>query len=119
MYRTIMCAAAGALFISSQAVAQISPAWSDAAETIDPKSAVDFVLSTCLPAMDDVTHVENIARENNWFQLPTTALDSQFTTPHSRWRANGIMVTTWIFKTGNIPDCFVANFSRQFPPLCN
>ncbi|SRR6266436_795185 len=112
MYR-IMCAAVGALLISSQAVAQITPTWSDAAETIDPKSAVDFVLSTCLPAMDDVTHVEKIARESNWFQLPTTALDSKFTTPHSRWRANGIMVTTWMFKTGNIPDCFVGFFPNK------
>jgi hypothetical protein len=87
-----------------------APAWADATETVDPKSAVDFVLSTCLPAMDDVTHVEKIARENNWFQLPTTALDSKYTTPHSRWITNGIMVITWMFKSGNVPNCFVGFF---------
>jgi len=30
----------------------------------DPQSAAEFVLKTCLPAMDDLGKVEIIAREN-------------------------------------------------------
>jgi hypothetical protein len=88
-------------------LAAIIPAWGDATETVDPKSAVEFVLSTCLPAMDDLTSVERLAHENKWFHLPTTAHDSKYTTPHLRWRANGFFVTTWMFKNGNVPSCFV------------
>jgi hypothetical protein len=87
--------------------ATVTPAWGDAAETVNGKSAVDFLLSTCLPAMDDVTSVEAMARDNNWFRLPTTAYDSKYTTPHLRWRANGYMVIIWTFKERNNPSCFV------------
>jgi hypothetical protein len=83
----------------------ITPAWGDATETVDPKAAVEFVLSTCLPTMDDLANVERMARENNWFQLPTTTFDSKYTTPHLRWRANGYTVITWSFKGGNFPSC--------------
>jgi len=85
----------------------ITPALGDAIETIDPKSAVEFVLSACLPAMDDLTSVERLAQENKWFHLPTTAYESKYTTPHLKWRANGFFVTTWMFIKGNVPSCFV------------
>lgn len=85
----------------------ITPAWGDATETTDPWSAVDFVLSTCPPAMDDLANVEKMAAENNWFHLPTTALDSKYTTPHLRWRVNGYAVITWSFKGGNFASCFI------------
>jgi hypothetical protein len=94
-------------FLAVIIVAASTPALGDATETVDPKSAVEFVLSTCLPAMDDLANVERMARENNWFHLPTTAYDSKYTTPHLRWRANGFFVTTWMFKNGNVPSCFV------------
>jgi hypothetical protein len=85
-----------------------TPAWGDATETVDPKTAVEFVLSTCLPAMDDLASVERLAEENKWFQLPTTALDSKATSPHLRWRANGYTVITWSFKPGGFPSCFIS-----------
>jgi hypothetical protein len=79
----------------------ITPAWADATETVDPKSAVEFVLSICLPAMDDLSSVERLAQENKWFRLPTNpSSDSKYTTAHLRWRANGYFVTTWSFKGG-------------------
>jgi hypothetical protein len=86
----------------------VTPAWGDATETTDPKAAVEFVLSTCLPAMDDVASVERLAQENKWFQLPTTALDSKVTSPHLGWRANGYTVRTWSFKPGDFPSCFIS-----------
>jgi hypothetical protein len=86
----------------------ITSAWGDATETVTGNSAVEFVLSTCLPAMDDVTNVEAMAREKNWPQLPTMGYGSEkYTTPHLRWRANGYQVVTWIFKERNNPSCFV------------
>jgi hypothetical protein len=86
----------------------ITPAWSDAPETVDPKAAAEFVLSTCLPAMDDVVSVERLAQENKWFQLPTTAQDSKATSPHLGWRVNGYTVRTWSFRPGNFPSCFIS-----------
>jgi hypothetical protein len=86
----------------------VTPAWGDAIETIDPKSAIEFVLSTCLPAMDDVANVEAMAQRNKWFHLPTTVYDSKYTTPHLRWRADGYMVITWSSKETNLPHCYVA-----------
>jgi hypothetical protein len=82
----------------------ITPAWGDDTETID---AVEFVLSTCLPAMSDIANIERMAEENNWFHLPTTALNSEYTTPHRRWRADDYTVITWSFKERNNPSCFV------------
>jgi hypothetical protein len=85
-----------------------APAWADAIETIEARTAADFFLSTCLPAMDDVTNVEKMAQENNWPRIPGGgAADSKYTTAHSKWRANGIFVTTWTFKAGNAPSCFI------------
>jgi hypothetical protein len=36
----------------------------------DSKSAAEFALKTCLPAMNDLGKVEVMARENKWFMLP-------------------------------------------------
>lgn len=77
--------------IAALTLAAITPAWGDVAEITDPKSAVDFVLSTCLPAMDNLANVEKMAAENNWFRLPTVVFDSKYTTPHLRWRTNGLV----------------------------
>jgi hypothetical protein len=85
----------------------ITPAWGDAIETVTGSSAVEFVLSTCLSAMDDTANVERTAKENNWFHLPTTAYDSQYTTPHLGWRAKGYAVRLWSFKPRNLPSCFI------------
>jgi hypothetical protein len=83
----------------------ITPAWGDDTETID---AVEFVLSTCLPTMNDIASIERMAEENNWFQLPTMELASKATSPHLGWRANGYTVRTWSFKPGSFPSCFIS-----------
>jgi hypothetical protein len=85
----------------------VTPAWGDATETIDPKSAVDFVLSTCLPAMDDVASVDKMGQENNWFHLPAIPSNSEHVTQRSRWRSNGFFIATWVWNDGNLPNCFV------------
>jgi hypothetical protein len=36
----------------------------------DSQSAAEFVLKTCLPAMDDLSKVEVMARENKWTATP-------------------------------------------------
>jgi hypothetical protein len=83
----------------------ITPAWGDATETVDSKSAVEFLLSTCLPAMDDIANVDAMARQNNWFHLPVAPSNSHVT-QRSRWRANGFFVqhgpgTRGIFLTAS------------------
>jgi hypothetical protein len=41
-----------------------------AASELDPKVAADFVLSTCLPALEDPENVEQQAQDNSWSRLP-------------------------------------------------
>jgi hypothetical protein len=74
----------------------------------DAKSAAEFALKTCLPAMDDVGKVEVMARENGWSTFaynPTS--ESKSVTSESRWRANGFFVSTWIWVDGHLPHCFI------------
>ena len=92
---------------AASVLAASTPARSDAVAVIDPKSAAEFVLKTCLPAMDDLANVEMMARENNWFPLPYIPSNSRSVTSRSRWRANGFFVATWIWIDGNLPSCFV------------
>jgi hypothetical protein len=67
----------------------------------DSKSAAEFVLKTCLPAMDDLSKVEVMARENNWTpkSLPSR-LSDRFQKSMSLWDvAQGedrFSVTVWI-----------------------
>ncbi len=89
------------------ALAASTSARSDAIAVIDPKSAAEFVLKVCLPAMDDLTNVAMMARENNWFALPHIPSNSKSITSKSRWMVNGFFVATWIWTDGNIPSCFV------------
>jgi hypothetical protein len=93
--------------ISVAIVAAITPALGDATETVDPNSAADFVLSVCLPVMDDVTNVERTVQESNWFHLPTVPSNSPHVTPGSKWRANGFLIATWVWNDGSLPSCFV------------
>jgi len=59
----------------------------------DGKSAAEFALKTCLPAMDDLAKVEVMARENNWFRHPPltfTFIDpklSEMLKSQTRWSA--------------------------------
>jgi hypothetical protein len=93
--------------LAALTLAAITPALGDATETIDAKSAVEFVLSTCLPAMDDVANLEAMAREKNWFPLPRVPSNSPHVTQRLRWRVNGFFVATWVWNEGSLPSCFV------------
>jgi hypothetical protein len=66
--------------LAALTLAAITSALGDATETIDAKSAVEFVLSTCLPTMDDVANLEAMAREKNWFPLPRVPSNSPHVT---------------------------------------
>jgi hypothetical protein len=62
----------------------------------DSKEAAEFVLKTCLPAMDDLSKVEAMARQGNWFALPPNpAIDRNSIAPGSGWRVNKFVVRTW------------------------
>jgi hypothetical protein len=76
----------GLALAAAFALAASASARSDAVAVIDPKSAAEFVLNTCLPAMDDLQKVEVMARENNWFPLPYVPSNSNHVTSRSRWR---------------------------------
>jgi hypothetical protein len=41
-----------------------------AASELDPKVAAAFVLSTCLPALEEPENVEKLAQDNSWSRLP-------------------------------------------------
>jgi hypothetical protein len=65
----------------------------------DSKSAAEFLLKTCLPAMDSVSKVEAIAQEGNWTPKPNSP-STQFRTSNSRWEVTRgeekFSVTVWI-----------------------
>lgn len=63
----------------------------------DSKSAAEFVLKTCLPAMDDLSKVEVMAQEGNWLTFPSRpATDPKMFASKSAWRVNKLHVSTWI-----------------------
>ena len=53
----------------------------------DSKSVAEFLLKTCLPAMDDLANVEAIARDGNWTRkpLPNFITTNRFQKSHSMW----------------------------------
>jgi hypothetical protein len=101
--RKIVGLALAAVFASAAGI----PARSDAVAVIDPRAAAEFVLNTCLPAMDDLANVETMAKEKNWFRLPYIPSNSESVTSRSRWRANGFFIATWTWIDGNLPSCFI------------
>jgi hypothetical protein len=80
----------------------------------DSRSAAEFVLKTCLPAMDDLSKVEIMARENIWTpkSVPSEAVN-KFQTSRSMWDvAQGderVSVDVWINHFGRQDHnvCFV------------
>jgi len=101
--RKIVGLALAAVFASAASIS----ARSDAVAVTDPKVAAEFVLKTCLPAMDDIANVEMMAQENNWFRLPNTPSNYKPVENRGRWNANGFFVATWVWVDGNLPNCFV------------
>jgi hypothetical protein len=75
----------------------------------DSKSAAEFVLKTCLPAMEDIETVGNVARERNWFVLPSNPVaNPRLFKSHTHWVAARYSITTWINEeTGNSPHCLI------------
>jgi hypothetical protein len=65
----------------------------------DSKSAAEFLLKTCLPAMDNVSKVEAMAQEGNWTPKPDRS-STPFRTSNSRWeitkREEKFSVIVWI-----------------------
>jgi hypothetical protein len=65
----------------------------------DSKSAAEFLLRTCLHAMDNVSNVEAMAQEGNWTPKPDSP-PTQFRTSNSRWEVikdeENCSVNVWI-----------------------
>jgi hypothetical protein len=100
--RNIIPLALAAVFASAACISARS-----AVAVIDPKGAAEFVLKTCLPAMDDLTNIETMAQEGNWFRLPYIPSSSKLVESRSRWMADGFYVATWSWIDGNLPSCSV------------
>ena len=97
--------------IAALAVAAVVALGASVPALADSKDAAEFVLKTCLPAVDDLSKVEAMARQGNWFALPPNpAIDRNAIAPGSGWRANKFVVRTWTWiKDGaHDPTCFVA-----------
>jgi hypothetical protein len=97
----------------------------------DSKSAADFLIETCLPAMDNVSKVEAMAREANWTPKPDLKPPSQFRTSNSRWEVTKgeekFSVFVWInhLAQQDYNICFVncelpqqKCESRRISPFC-
>jgi hypothetical protein len=97
--------------IVALAVAAVAALGASEPALADSKEAAEFVLKTCLPAVDDLSKVEAMVRQGNWFALPPNpAIDRNAIAPGSGWRANKFVVRTWTWiKDGaHDPTCFVA-----------
>jgi hypothetical protein len=85
----------------------------------DSKSAADFLIETCLPAMDNVSKVEAMAREGNWTPKPDLNPPSQFRTSNSRWEVTKgeekFSVFVWInhLAQQDYNICFVNFLSKN------
>jgi hypothetical protein len=79
------------------------------AADVEPKAAVDFVLSTCLPAMDDLANVDKIAQERGWLRLPDLLpLNPEIEKSRAQWQAPGFYVLTHhLLIRGMEHKCFV------------
>ena len=100
MYKIIALAVADVVALSASAPA-----------LADSKEAAEFVLKPCLPAVADLSKVDAMARQGNWFALPSNpAIDRNSIAPGSGWRANKFVVRTWTWiKDGaHDPTCFIA-----------
>jgi hypothetical protein len=81
-----------------------------AASELDPKAAADFVLSTCLPAVEDLAKVEKIAQEKGWKRLPDVLPPSELVKPRANWKTSefSVLITDYVFPDkGTYRYCFV------------
>jgi len=85
------------------------------------KSVAEFLLKTCLAAMDDLSNVEAMAREGNWTPkpLPSFVTPNRFQKSHSRWDValadDRFSVQVWINQFGqqDYNICFVNFLSND------
>jgi hypothetical protein len=99
----------GLALAAAFALAASASARSDAVAVIDPKSAAEFVLNTCLPAMDDLQKVAVMVRENNWFPLQSgrtrgRACPARLSGRNRALRAAVIAFCGIVPKTSTLPD---------------
>jgi hypothetical protein len=77
----------------------------------DARSAAEFVLKICLPAMDDLSNVERMALENNWTRSPPANLGT-LRTRNSRWDVtqgeDRFSVQVWTQLVQDFHVCFVS-----------
>jgi hypothetical protein len=79
------------------------------AADIEPKVAADFLLSTCLLAMEDVAKVEKVAQEQGWKRL-SEPLSMELVKPRADWKTHdfSMIITDYIFPDkGAYRNCFV------------
>jgi hypothetical protein len=87
----------------------------------DSKSVAEFLLKTCLPAMDDLSNVEAMAREGNWTPKPLSRFSTanRFQKSHSRWDVaqsdDRFSVNVWInhFGEQDYNICFASFLSND------
>jgi hypothetical protein len=71
--------------------------------------AADFLLSTCLLAMEDLAKVEKIAQEQGWKRL-AQPLSMELVKPRANWKTPdfSVLITDYIFPDkGTYRNCFV------------
>jgi hypothetical protein len=77
----------------------------------DARSAAEFVLKICLPAMDDLSNVESLAQENNWTKTPPVNL-GRLRMRNSRWEVtqgdDRFSVQVWTQLAQDFHVCFVS-----------
>jgi len=104
------------------AILAVSGAFVLAANTpalADSKSAAEFLLKTCLPAMDNLSKVEAMAQEGNWTPKPVLNPSSRFRTSNSKWEVTKgeekFSVIVWITHLGqqDYNRCFVNFLSNN------
>jgi hypothetical protein len=88
----------------------------------DSKSVAEFLLKTCLPAMDDLSNVEAMAQEGNWTPKPLPGFlvaNNRFQTSRSMWDVrrdeDKFTVHVWISHLGqqDYNICFVSFLSND------
>src|ERR1700719_988459 len=78
----------------------------------DSKSAAEFLLKTCLPAMDDMSNVEAMAREGNWIAKPVLRPTNSVERSRSMWDVikseETFRVKAWInhYEQRDLNTCF-------------
>ncbi len=76
---------------------------------MEPKAAVDFVLSTCLLAMGDLANVKKIAEEEGWSRVSDVLpLNTKIEKSRAQWQAPDFYeLTSSLLLKGMERRCFI------------